>query len=102
MGVCKLSQVYVTSIQRTISATIRVGDSYMCGDTLLGERTCWRGGPSTLAGAAVFAEELQRTDNNGMSINRYLNQRAEAFLIDDSITLISFVYNTDIEQYYDT
>ena len=55
---------------------------------------CWeRGhvdeGPSTLAGVAVFAE-LQRTDNNGMGINRYLNQRAEAFLIDDSINLFFF------------
>ena len=39
-GVCLLSQVYVTSIQRIISANISVGDSCKCGDPLLGKRTC--------------------------------------------------------------
>ena len=33
-----------------------------------------------------------------MDIKRYLNQKAEGFLNDDSMDLLSFVYNTDIKQ----
>ena len=88
-------------IQSTISAAIRVGDSWIrrCVWTHSWERQLVDdGSPSTRDGAAVFGEELQRTDNNSMGIKRYLNQKAEGFLIDDSMDLLSFVYNTDIKQ----
>ena len=49
----------------------------MCG------RILDEGAPSTWDGAAVFAEELQMTDNNSMGIKRYLYQRTEGLLIDD-------------------
>ena len=42
---------------------------------------------STRDGAAVFAEELHRTDKNSMDINIYLNQRENVFLI-----MIQWIY----------
>ena len=42
----------------------------------------------------------KKTDYNSMGIKSYLTQRAEKFLIDDSMDLLSFIYNTDMKQFY--
>ena len=84
-GACR-SQMYVTPSQHTILTAISVGDSWICRCVWT---LSWKSGlvderyPCTRDGAAVFAQELQRTDNNSMGMKSYLNQRAEGFIIDD-------------------
>ena len=83
-GACR-SQMYVTLIKRTILTAISVGDGFvdMCGRVLGRADLLMRGLHVHGTGLQFFAEELQRTDNNSMSMKCYLNQRAEGFIIDD-------------------